>query len=76
MLWIETPTNPLMKVSRHRARSARSRAARGAIFVVDNTFMSPFFQKPLALGRGHRRALDHEVPERPLRQRGRRRGAS
>ncbi len=49
MLWIETPTNPLMKVCDIAALGEIARS-RGAIFVVDNTFMSPFFQKPLSLG--------------------------
>jgi cystathionine gamma-lyase/cystathionine beta-lyase/cystathionine gamma-lyase/homocysteine desulfhydrase len=49
LLWIETPTNPLMKVCDIRAL-AEVAHARGAVLVVDNTFMSPFFQRPLALG--------------------------
>ena len=49
LLWIETPTNPLMKIC-DIAALARTARARGAIFVVDNTFMSPYFQRPLALG--------------------------
>ena len=49
MLWIETPTNPLMKVCDIAALAALAKR-RGALLVVDNTFMSPFFQKPLALG--------------------------
>ncbi len=49
MLWIETPTNPLMKIC-DIARLAEIAHGRGAVLVVDNTFMSPFFQKPLALG--------------------------
>jgi cystathionine beta-lyase len=49
LLWIETPTNPLMKIC-DIAALARVAHGRGAIFVVDNTFMSPYFQKPLALG--------------------------
>jgi cystathionine beta-lyase/cystathionine gamma-synthase len=49
MLWIETPTNPLMKVCDIAALSEVARRRR-ALFVVDNTFMSPFFQRPLALG--------------------------
>ena len=49
LLWIETPTNPLMKVCDVAALAAVSRK-RGAILVVDNTFMSPFFQRPLGLG--------------------------
>ena len=49
LLWIETPTNPLMKVC-DIAALAELAKKRGAVFVVDNTFMSPFFQRPLALG--------------------------
>ncbi len=49
MLWIETPTNPLMKVCDIAALAAVARK-RGALLAVDNTFMSPFFQRPLALG--------------------------
>jgi cystathionine gamma-lyase/cystathionine beta-lyase/cystathionine gamma-lyase/homocysteine desulfhydrase len=49
LLWIETPTNPLMKVC-DIAALARAARRRGALLVVDNTFMSPFFQRPLALG--------------------------
>ena len=49
MLWIETPTNPLMKICDIHALAEAARR-RGAILVVDNTFMSPFFQRPLALG--------------------------
>jgi cystathionine gamma-lyase/cystathionine beta-lyase/cystathionine gamma-lyase/homocysteine desulfhydrase len=49
LLWIETPTNPLMKVC-DIAALARLARKRGALLVVDNTFMSPFFQRPLALG--------------------------
>jgi cystathionine beta-lyase/cystathionine gamma-synthase len=49
MLWIESPTNPLMKVCDIAALAGAARK-RGAILVVDNTFMSPFFQRPLALG--------------------------
>jgi cystathionine gamma-lyase/cystathionine beta-lyase/cystathionine gamma-lyase/homocysteine desulfhydrase len=49
LLWIETPTNPLMKVCDIRAL-AEAAHRRGALLVVDNTFMSPFFQRPLALG--------------------------
>ena len=49
MLWIETPTNPLMKICDIAALAGIARQ-RGAPLVVDNTFMSPFFQRPLALG--------------------------
>ena len=49
MLWLETPTNPMMKICDIRAL-AEVAHKQGATLVVDNTFMSPFFQKPLALG--------------------------
>src|SRR5262245_53862681 len=49
LLWIETPTNPLMKVC-DIAALAEVAHKRGALLVVDNTFMSPFFQRPLELG--------------------------
>ncbi len=49
LLWIETPTNPLMKVCDIAALAGMARR-RNAVLVVDNTFMSPFFQRPLALG--------------------------
>jgi cystathionine beta-lyase/cystathionine gamma-synthase len=49
MLWIETPTNPLMKIC-DIAALAEAAHRRRALLVVDNTFMSPFFQRPLELG--------------------------
>jgi cystathionine gamma-lyase/cystathionine beta-lyase/cystathionine gamma-lyase/homocysteine desulfhydrase len=49
LLWVETPTNPLMKICDIRAL-AEVAHRQGALLVVDNTFMSPFFQRPLALG--------------------------
>jgi cystathionine gamma-lyase/cystathionine beta-lyase/cystathionine gamma-lyase/homocysteine desulfhydrase len=49
MLFAETPTNPTMIISDLRVLAALARA-RGALFVVDNTFMTPYFQKPLDLG--------------------------
>ena len=49
LLWIETPTNPLMKVCDIRALAEVARRRR-ALLVVDNTFLSPFFQRPLELG--------------------------
>jgi cystathionine gamma-lyase/cystathionine beta-lyase/cystathionine gamma-lyase/homocysteine desulfhydrase len=49
LLWLETPTNPLMKIC-DIAALAEVAHAQGALLVVDNTFMSPYFQKPLALG--------------------------
>jgi cystathionine gamma-synthase len=49
MVWIETPTNPLMKVVDISA-VARVAASAGALTVVDNTFATPFLQRPLELG--------------------------
>ena len=49
MLWIETPSNPLLKVSDIAALAALGHAA-GAVVVADNTFATPLLQRPLALG--------------------------
>jgi len=49
MVYVETPTNPLMRLSDLKAISAICRRKKVAL-VVDNTFMSPYFQQPLALG--------------------------
>lgn len=49
LIWIESPTNPLLKLVDIAAVSEMAHKA-GAIVIVDNTFMTPFFQRPLALG--------------------------
>lgn len=49
MVFIETPTNPMMKVADIRAISEIAKGI-GALTVVDNTFLTPYFQKPLQLG--------------------------
>lgn len=49
MLWIETPSNPLMKISDIAALVELGHAA-GAVVVVDNTFASPALQQPLSFG--------------------------
>jgi cystathionine beta-lyase/cystathionine gamma-synthase len=49
MVFIESPTNPVMAMTDIRAVSAIAHKA-GVRVVVDNTFMSPYFQRPLALG--------------------------
>lgn len=49
VLWVETPSNPLMKISDIAGLAELGRAA-GALVVVDNTFASPYLQQPLALG--------------------------
>ncbi len=49
MVHVETPTNPLMRISDLAAIASICRRKKVAL-VVDNTFMSPYFQQPLALG--------------------------
>ncbi|NJN50468.1 MAG: PLP-dependent transferase [Gammaproteobacteria bacterium] len=49
LVWIETPSNPLMKLIDIRAVAKIARAA-GALLAVDNTFASPYFQRPIELG--------------------------
>lgn len=48
-LYLETPSNPLLKVTDLRTASKLAKK-NGAITIVDNTFMSPYLQKPLNLG--------------------------
>jgi cystathionine beta-lyase/cystathionine gamma-synthase len=49
MVWIDTPSNPLLNIVDIRAAADAAHAA-GAILAVDNTFASPYLQTPLALG--------------------------
>jgi cystathionine gamma-synthase len=49
LVWLESPTNPLLNVVDIEAASAAAHAA-GALVVVDNTFASPYLQQPLSLG--------------------------
>jgi cystathionine gamma-synthase len=49
VLWVETPSNPMMKISDIAALAEIGHAA-GALVVVDNTFASPYIQQPLSLG--------------------------
>jgi cystathionine gamma-synthase len=49
LLWIETPSNPLLRITDIEGVSARARRA-GAKVAVDNTFLSPALQTPLAIG--------------------------
>jgi cystathionine beta-lyase/cystathionine gamma-synthase len=49
MLWVETPTNPMLRIIDIPAMVA---IAAGRLVVVDNTFCTPYFQSPLALGAG------------------------
>jgi cystathionine gamma-synthase len=49
LVWIETPSNPLLRITDIADLAKRAKAI-GALSVVDNTFLSPGWQKPLALG--------------------------
>lgn len=49
LVWLESPTNPLLKLA-DLAAIARLAHTHGALVAVDNTFLSPFFQRPLELG--------------------------
>ena len=49
LVWVETPTNPLLKTTDLADLAQKARAV-GARLVVDNTFATPVFQRPLALG--------------------------
>lgn len=49
LVWLETPTNPMLKVLDIAALSALGKS-KGALVAVDNTFASPYLQTPLALG--------------------------
>ena len=51
LVWIETPTNPLLKIADIAEISRRVKARSTNILIaVDNTFASPYLQQPLALG--------------------------
>lgn len=55
MVWLESPTNPIMKIVDIRAvatalATIKQERAQEIILVVDNTFMSSYFQRPLELG--------------------------
>ncbi len=71
VVWVETPTNPLLGIADIAALADVAHDG-GALLVVDNTFATPYLQQPLGARRRRRRALDHEVPRRPLRRRRRR----
>lgn len=49
MVWLETPSNPLLRLTDIQA-IARSAHERGAWLIVDNTFLSPIWQRPIELG--------------------------
>jgi cystathionine gamma-synthase len=49
LVWVETPSNPLLRITDIRAVAGAARAA-GSLLVVDNTFLSPALQRPFELG--------------------------
>ncbi len=49
LMWVESPTNPLLKLTDIAEMSAIARP-KGIVLLVDNTFMSPYFQNPLEWG--------------------------
>ena len=49
IVWVETPSNPLLRITDIRSVSARAHAA-GSVVVVDNTFLSPALQRPIEFG--------------------------
>lgn len=49
LIYVETPTNPMMEVTDIRGAAAIAKE-HGLLFAVDNTFLSPYFQRPLELG--------------------------
>lgn len=49
LVWIETPTNPTMKLVDIK-KTCEAASAQGILSIVDNTFMSPYFQRPIELG--------------------------
>ncbi|MEK6774234.1 MAG: PLP-dependent aspartate aminotransferase family protein [Bdellovibrionota bacterium] len=49
LVWLETPTNPTLKLVDIRKISAMAKS-RGIVVAVDNTFLSPYFQRPIELG--------------------------
>lgn len=49
IIWVETPSNPLLRITDIRAMAALAREC-GALLVVDNTFLTPLLQRPLSLG--------------------------
>jgi len=49
LVWVETPSNPLLRIVDIRAAAQKTHAV-GALLLVDNTFLSPGWQRPIALG--------------------------
>ena len=64
LVHVETPTNPLMSITDVSAVSRICEGA-GVLLAVDNTFLSPYLQRPIELGAHHSRPQYDQVPERP-----------
>jgi cystathionine gamma-lyase len=60
MVWVETPTNPMLRIIDIFA-AARVAREHGALLVVDNTFATPMLQRPLELG-ADSGAFGNQVP--------------
>ena len=71
MIWVETPTNPLLGIADIEALANLAHEA-GALLVVDNTFATPVPPAPADPGRRRRHPLDHQVRRRAQRRRRRR----
>ncbi|GLH08234.1 Sulfhydrylase-like protein lolC2 [Gryllus bimaculatus] len=50
LVWIETPTNPILRITDIKSVSEVVHKQEGVLLVVDNTFQTPYFQRPLELG--------------------------
>lgn len=50
LVWVETPTNPTLRLADIKALADIAHSFPDVLLVVDNTFLSPFLQSPLALG--------------------------
>ena len=66
-IWIETPSNPLLNLVDLAAVSKIARDA-GLVTIADNTFLSPYLQRPFEFGVDVVDALDDEVSQRPFRR--------
>ena len=71
LVWVETPTNPLLNIADIEALAELAHDA-GALLVVDNTFASPYLQQPLTLGADVVVHSTTKYCRRPLRRRRRR----
>ena len=66
LIYIETPSNPMMIISDIRALADLAHES-GALLAVDNTFLSPHFQKPLPLGALNLTALSEKFSTTSIR---------